>query len=106
MFKQISMYLFIHYRFRTIKFQENSLYGEEFEHCEIPHSSLKLSHNIGKGAFGSVYLAVADAVGPKACSGLVAVKKLKSSYMIIQCNFVNRNTYYHSFCVLCSLCSM
>lgn len=66
------------HRFRPIKFQENFLYGEEIEHCEIPHSSLKLSHNIGKGAFGSVYLAVADGIGPKECSGLVAVKKLKS----------------------------
>lgn len=71
------------HRFRPIKFQENFLYGEEIEHCEIPHSSLKLSHNIGKGAFGSVYLAVADGIGPKECSGLVAVKKLKS-----KCNIV------------------
>lgn len=67
-------------RFRPMKFQENFLYGEEFEHCEIPHSSLKLSHNIGKGAFGSVYLAVADCIGSKECSGLVAVKKLKSKF--------------------------
>lgn len=55
------------------------MYGDDyFEHCEIPHSSLKLSHNIGKGAFGSVYLAVADQIGSKKCSGVVAVKKLKS----------------------------
>lgn len=39
-----------------------------------------MSHNIGKGAFGSVYLAVANCIGPKASSGLVAVKKLKSEY--------------------------
>lgn len=59
------------------------MYGDDyFEHCEIPHSSLKLSHNIGKGAFGSVYLAVANEIGPKHCSGLVAVKKLKSMYLI------------------------
>lgn len=67
--------------FKPIKFQENFLYGDDyFEHCEIPHSSLKMSHNIGKGAFGSVYLAVANQIGPKQCSGLVAVKKLKSMF--------------------------
>lgn len=69
----------IPFRFRKIKFEENFLYGDEFEHCEIPHSALKLSHNIGKGAFGSVYLAVADGIGEKNNSGLVAVKKLKST---------------------------
>lgn len=41
-------------RFKPIKFQENFLYGDDyFEHCEIPHSSLKMSHNIGKGEFES-----------------------------------------------------
>ncbi|XP_031623796.1 mast/stem cell growth factor receptor kita-like [Contarinia nasturtii] len=68
--------------FRAIKFQENFLYGEAFQHCEIPHSALKFSHNIGKGNFGSVYLAVADGIGPANNSGLVAVKKLKKNHNI------------------------
>lgn len=72
----------------TISFQENAMYGEEIllthhnqqddRFFEIPHSSLKFSHNIGRGAFGSVYLAQAENVGGKEGNQFVAVKKLKS----------------------------
>lgn len=47
---------------------------------EIPHSSLKFSHNIGRGAFGSVYLAQAENVGGNGGTQIVAVKKLKSMF--------------------------
>lgn len=66
------------------------MYGEEIllthhnqqddRFFEIPHSSLKFSHNIGRGAFGSVYLAEAENVGGKEGTQMVAVKKLKSMY--------------------------
>lgn len=50
---------------------------------EIPHSSLKFSHNIGRGAFGSVYLAQVENVGGKEGTQIVAVKKLKSIFCTV-----------------------
>lgn len=44
---------------------------------EIPHSQLNMGHNIGKGAFGSVYFAFAENFrGEKRVE--MAVKKLRS----------------------------
>lgn len=51
---------------------------------EIPHASLKISHSIGRGAFGSVYLAQAENVGGIEGNQLVAVKKLKSMRFTIK----------------------
>lgn len=63
-----------------------SCYEDEF--FEIPHASLKFSHNIGKGAFGSVYLAQADNIGGKDGSQMVAVKKLKSIYFLFHVKLI------------------
>lgn len=72
--------------------QENFLYVEkeilearakgEADLLEIPHCALHLGSEIGKGAFGRVYIARADNILGKPGSQLVAVKKLKSNVKI------------------------
>lgn len=45
---------------------------------EVPHASLTIGREIGKGAFGRVYIARADNLNGRPGSQVVAVKKLKS----------------------------
>lgn len=47
---------------------------------EVPHSCLTIGREIGKGAFGRVYIARADNINGIQGSQVVAVKKLKSLY--------------------------
>lgn len=52
----------------------------EADLLEVPHSCLTIGREIGKGAFGRVYIARADNLNGKPGSQVVAVKKLKSLY--------------------------
>lgn len=51
----------------------------EADLLEIPHSSLTIGREIGKGAFGRVFIARAENINQQG-SQVVAVKKLKSLY--------------------------
>lgn len=59
--------------------QEARLRGEA-DHLEIPRTSLTIGREIGKGAFGRVFVARADNIGGKPGRQLVAVKQLKSKW--------------------------
>lgn len=50
----------------------------EADLLEVPHSSLTIGREIGKGAFGRVFIARADNICGKPGSQVVAVKQLKS----------------------------
>lgn len=50
----------------------------EADLLEVPHSCLTIGREIGKGAFGRVYIARADNIFGKPGSQVVAVKQLKS----------------------------
>uniref|UniRef100_A0A1L8DJG6 Protein kinase domain-containing protein n=1 Tax=Nyssomyia neivai TaxID=330878 RepID=A0A1L8DJG6_9DIPT len=70
-----------------VSMQENILYINndilearsrgEADYLEIPHSSLIIGREIGKGAFGRVFIARAENIGNKAGARVVAVKQLK-----------------------------
>ncbi|XP_059609508.1 platelet-derived growth factor receptor beta-like isoform X2 [Phlebotomus argentipes] len=70
-----------------VSMQENVLYIDtdilearargEADSLEIPHSSLIIGREIGKGAFGRVFIARAENIGSKMGSRVVAVKQLK-----------------------------
>nr|XP_029729509.1 platelet-derived growth factor receptor beta-like isoform X2 [Aedes albopictus] len=76
-----------HHQPGLIQMEENRLYTDweiieartkgEADLLEVPHSSLRIGREIGKGAFGRVFIASAsklpNCIGPK----LVAVKQLK-----------------------------
>ncbi|XP_055683912.1 receptor-type tyrosine-protein kinase FLT3 isoform X2 [Lutzomyia longipalpis] len=74
-------------RINSVSMQENILYIDtdilearargEADSLEIPHSSLKIGREIGKGAFGRVFIARAENIGSKTGSLIVAVKQLK-----------------------------
>lgn len=85
-----------HIRLRpSITFQVNDIYHSggrdtgamqglvvDEDLLEIPHSQLNMGHNIGKGAFGSVYFAYAENFrGEKRVE--MAVKKLRSTQKIV-----------------------
>lgn len=53
----------------------------EADLLEVPHACLTIGREIGKGAFGRVYIARADNINGIQGSQVVAVKKLKSSYL-------------------------
>lgn len=57
--------------------QDARLRGEA-DLLEVPHSSIHLGSEIGKGAFGRVFIARADNLLGKHQKQLVAVKQLKS----------------------------
>lgn len=71
-----------------IKMQDNFFYVDkdilearargEADLLEVPHTCLTIGREIGKGAFGRVYIARADNIGGKPGSQVVAVKQLKS----------------------------
>lgn len=47
---------------------------------EVPHASLTLGREIGKGAFGRVFIARATNICGRIGTQMVAVKQLKSEY--------------------------
>jgi len=47
---------------------------------EISHHCITIGREIGKGAFGRVFIARADHINGKPGSQIVAVKQLKSKY--------------------------
>lgn len=55
----------------------------EADHLEIPRTCLKMGGEIGKGAFGRVFIARAENIGSRPGSQLVAVKQLKSKFYIL-----------------------
>lgn len=63
--------------FYFFKLQEARLRGEA-DLLEVPHASIHLGSEIGKGAFGRVFIARADNLLGKHQKQLVAVKQLKS----------------------------
>lgn len=52
----------------------------EADMLEVPHSCLTIGREIGKGAFGRVFIARADNICGKPGGQVVAVKQLKSKY--------------------------
>lgn len=54
----------------------------EADLLEVPHSCLTIGREIGKGAFGRVYIARADNINNKQGSQVVAVKQLKSNLFL------------------------
>lgn len=77
-----------------IKMQENFFYVDkdilearargDADLLEVPHSCLTIGREIGKGAFGRVYIARADNMGSIPGSQVVAVKQLKSMNNVFQ----------------------
>lgn len=66
-----------HYGFLLPPFNQSD---DEF--FEIPHKSLEIRRNIGRGAFGSVYLAALKHIGGTESTRMVAVKKFKGEFHI------------------------
>lgn len=56
----------------------------EADLLEVPHSCLTIGREIGKGAFGRVYIARADNINGVQGSQVVAVKQLKSLYFLFE----------------------
>lgn len=52
----------------------------EADMLEVPHSCLTIGREIGKGAFGRVFIARADNIGGRPGPQVVAVKQLKSKH--------------------------
>lgn len=52
----------------------------EADMLEVPHSCLTIGREIGKGAFGRVFIARAENIGGKPGGLVVAVKQLKSMW--------------------------
>lgn len=50
---------------------------------EVPHASVTLGREIGKGAFGRVFIASATNICGRAGTQLVAVKQMKSEYSVV-----------------------
>ncbi|GAB0095323.1 hypothetical protein DMENIID0001_106880 [Sergentomyia squamirostris] len=89
-----------------VSMQENVLYIDtdilearargEADSLEIPHSSLIIGREIGKGAFGRVFIARAENIGSKTGSRVVAVKQLKSElppsyfYSLLSCQLIHQ----------------
>lgn len=57
----------------------------EADLLEVPHTCLTIGREIGKGAFGRVYIARADNINGIQGSQVVAVKKLKSKLCEFRC---------------------
>lgn len=66
--------------------QEARLRGEA-DHLEIPRTCLTIGPEIGKGAFGRVFIAKADNICGRPGQQLVAVKQLKSKLDNYNTNF-------------------
>lgn len=63
------------------------LFPQDEDWFEIPHSSIKeIGREIGKGAFGRVYVGRISDIPGKLNSQVVAIKKLKSEFIwVIVC---------------------
>lgn len=65
---------------KSFPFLQEARARGEADSLEIPHTSLRLGREIGKGAFGRVFIAQAENIGSKGGARIVAVKQLKSEY--------------------------
>lgn len=64
-------------------YQQEARSRGEADLLELPHSCLTIGREIGKGAFGRVFIARADNICGKPGTQVVAVKQLKSEYTIV-----------------------
>lgn len=63
-------------------FMNTILFPQDEDWFEIPHSSIKeIGREIGKGAFGRVYVGRISDIPGKLNSQVVAIKKLKSEFI-------------------------
>lgn len=67
---------------RNELFMNTMLFPQDEDWFEIPHSSIKeIGREIGKGAFGRVYVGRISDIPGKLNSQVVAIKKLKSKFI-------------------------